>query len=89
MLTSEEYLDRIREEQRAFDALLPRLLETHPGAFVVLRGGEVQGTFPDYASAYAFAVGRFGLDEPFLVAPVASPRVESISVAWDAGVMFA
>jgi len=88
-LSREEYLAALRKEQAAFEGQLEDLVAKHSHKLVVFHGGALQGVFADYGKAYAFAIERFGLDEPFLIAPVEPPRIETISVAWDSGVMFA
>lgn len=78
----------IEQERAAFDAMLDRLLEAHAGKWVLFHSGEVVGYFESMGEAYAAGVEHFGADEVFLVTQVKAPSPESISIAWDAGVMF-
>ena len=78
----------IREEQEAFDTRLPGLLEQHRGQAVLFKDGSVVEYFPDTRAAYAAGISKYGPDQVFLVAVVERPVVSSVSLAWDAGVMF-
>lgn len=78
----------LEQEQAAFDARLPELLRDHQGEFVVFKHGEPVGFYPDYETAYNAALDRFGLDSVFLVSEVQQRLPQSVSLAWDAGVMF-
>jgi len=79
---------QLRREQEAFDEQLDQLLLDHEGQYVVFHGGKVVDFFTDHESAYAAALDRFGLDDTFLVAEIRKYPPQSVSVAWDAGVMF-
>jgi hypothetical protein len=81
-------LATIQEEQAAFDALLPSLLEKHRGEFALFKDGHVVSFHESNESAYAAGIGLFGPDAVFLVAAVIEPRLRPVSFAWDAGVMF-
>ena len=81
-------LETLRAEQRAFDAVLEDMLESHAGEFAVFHEGEPAGFFSTYDDAYGFALDRFGLDTVFLVSEVKRRRPEVTSIAWDLGVMF-
>jgi hypothetical protein len=78
----------LEQEQAAFDAQLDTLVREHSGKYALFRDGKVVGLYDDHAAAYEAGLDRFGLDTPFLIAHVAKPQPEPISVAWDAGVMF-
>ena len=77
----------IHEERRAFESLLPELLEKHPGKFALLKDGELVGVFDREGDAYVDAIERFGPDETFLISRIAEQKPLSISLAWDAGIV--
>lgn len=78
----------LEEEQAAFNEQLEDLVKEHRGEFVVFKSRVPVGFYPDYEAAYNAALAQFGLDNPFLVSQVEHRRPESVSLAWDAGVMF-
>jgi hypothetical protein len=65
---------RVLDETRRFEAMLPELLARIPGRWVVFRDGRVWSEHADGASAYRAAVERFGEDGAFVVAPVREAR---------------
>lgn len=77
----------LEQEQTAFDAALDELMKEHHGQFVVFKNGKVVGFYPDYETAYNAGLAQFGLDRPFLVSEVERRPPQSVSLAWDAGVM--
>ncbi len=89
MLSQEARAQAVEEEQKAFDALLPGLLREHRGEFVVLHAGRAVAFHPTHDDAYADALERFGLDEAFLISEVAEQPHGSLSISWEAGVLFA
>ena len=78
----------IREEQKAFDEQLVGLLKEHRGEFVIFKDGAPAGFFKSNPEAYAKALELFGLKSVFLIAQVEEEPPRSVSLAWDAGVMF-
>jgi hypothetical protein len=78
----------IEQEQAAFDQQLPELLKVHAGKFVLFKDGQLVGVYATDEAAYAVGIKRFGPDAVFLVARVEKPRLNPVSYAWDAGVMF-
>lgn len=55
-------------EIRAFQAALPRLLESHGGEFAIIRGTDVAPeTFETYEQALEWAYVKFGLQDRFYV----------------------
>lgn len=66
----------IHEERAAFDALLPNLLLTHAGKWVLGKDGKVVDFFSTAAEAYEAGVFRF-YPNVFLVT-----RVERRRTAW-------
>ncbi|MCP4664526.1 MAG: hypothetical protein GY856_54775 [bacterium] len=89
MLSQEARARAVEDEQKAFDALLPALLLEHRGEFVILRGGRVVAFHPTHDAAYEDALKRFGLEEAFLISEVAEQPHASLSISWEAGVLFA
>ena len=85
---SDHDLTAIQGEQRAFERRLKNLLDGHRDEFVVFHGGKPAAFFPGAGAAYSWALERFGPDEIFLVAQVTEPTEGSVSVSWDAGVLF-
>jgi hypothetical protein len=57
------------QELETFRRELPRMLAEHPGEYVLIRGDQVAGFWPDEDSAYDAGCDAFGL-EPFLVKKV-------------------
>lgn len=78
----------LKQEQDAFEAQLDELLRDHKGQFVLFKNGRPVEFFEDHGAAYTRGLDLFGLDSPFLIAPVAKSEPQPISVAWEAGVMF-
>ena len=78
----------VEQERKAFEAQLEELLNEHRGEYALVFRGESVAFYPDSASAYEAGLERFGVDAEFLVAEVAEPSHRSVSLAWDAGVMF-
>ena len=88
MLSQEARARAVEDEQKAFDALLPKLLNEHQGEFVVLNCGRLVAFYPTHDAAYTDALERFGLDEAFLISEVAEQPDTSLSISWEAGVLF-
>ena len=84
-LTKEQILQR---EQAAFESALEGMLKDHRGEFVLFKDSAPVAYFPQHEVAFADGLKRFGLEAPFLVARVERPQLGSVSLAWDAGVMF-
>ena len=82
-----ESIDRIRREQDAFDRLLPELLEEHRGEYAVFRDGKPVGFYSTRDVAYRAALDCCGLDAVFLVCEVTEVVTETVSVAWEFGLM--
>jgi hypothetical protein len=78
----------LREEQTAFEALLPTLLGDHAGAYVLFKDQAPVAFFASEEEALRTALARFGLGSDFLVAKVEKPDPQPISISWEAGVMF-
>ena len=80
----------IRDEKRAFEAELPALLKDHHGEFVVFYSQKNRGLHPDFESAYRWALENLGAESEVLVARIEEPgSPETVSLAWEEGVMFA
>lgn len=86
---TETRLEALAREQAAFDRALPDLIRQHAGEVALFHDGEPVAFFPDVATAYEDALGRFGLDRVFLIATVEPKRDETASISWYAGVTFA
>ncbi len=54
-------LAALTNETAAYHAHLPRLLREHSGQFVLIKGDEVVGIFPDRSSALEDGYRRFGI----------------------------
>jgi len=75
-------------EQAAFEAQLDLLMESHPGTYALFHDGHAIDFFEQHEDAYVAALDRFGPDGVFLIAKVERSTPRSVSLAWDAGVMF-
>lgn len=78
----------LEEERSDFERQLPELLRSHRGEFVLFKDGAPVEFFRASVDAFDAGLGRFGKDAIFLVAEIQKPEPVSISLAWDAGVMF-
>ncbi len=79
----------IENEKKAFNARLAEMLKEHGGEFVVFKGGEPVGFFPDASAAYGFAMDKYGPDAGFLIREVAEGRLQVASLTWHLGVSHA
>lgn len=77
----------LEQEQLAFDAQLDNLMKSHRGQFVLFKNGATVGFYESYEAAYNAGLAQFGLDRPFLISKVELQPPQSVSLAWDAGVM--
>jgi hypothetical protein len=59
----------LERERQFYEAHRADLLERHPGQYVLIKGSELIGAFPNAESAYAAGMERFGVSE-FLVKQV-------------------
>jgi hypothetical protein len=89
MLSQEARARAVENEQKAFDALLPELLKEHREEFVVMKDGRPVAFHPTHDAAYTDALERFALEEAFLISEVAEQPDVSLSISWEAGVLFA
>ncbi|GAB5547848.1 MAG: hypothetical protein SangKO_076080 [Sandaracinaceae bacterium] len=79
----------IRQERKSFEKLLPRLIaEGHVDQWVIVHGGEPIAFAETSNDAYNLAVRELGADEVYLVSQVTEESPASISLSWEAGVMF-
>lgn len=78
----------LEQDWTTFQDELPRLLPQHRDQFVLWRDAAPIAFFADYDSAYGAGLSAFGPDAEFLVARVAPLEPQSVSIAWQAGVMF-
>lgn len=68
--TPDRALAPLAEEMAAFRARLPEMLARCAGRYVLVKGAEILGDFPDRAAATREGYRRLG-DAPFLVRRVA------------------
>ena len=54
-------LEAIAEEIATYRARLPELVKEHDGEFVLIKGNEIVGFFPDESSAFREGRRRFGV----------------------------
>ena len=73
----------ISDEYRRFEVALPDLLSRHAGKWVVFFRGEVASIHDDHDSALRWALDRWGMDEPYVIAPIEEPRVLGGSCLFD------
>jgi hypothetical protein len=76
MAVEETKLDVLEKERLYFESHRTEFLEKHENLFVLIKGEQMIGAFPDAESAYTEGISRFGM-EPFLVKQVL--RTEPIS----------
>jgi hypothetical protein len=75
-----EELALIREELAVYGELKKALLKHHAGQFVLIKGREMIGTFPDFREAFEEGVRRFG-HSPMLIKQITSEeRAEKLPV---------
>lgn len=77
----------LADERAAFEAMLPELLQSHDGEFVVVHEGVAVSFHPTFADAYAAAIRTYGRDAVVLVTEVAEPNPVPVSLSWSLGVM--
>ncbi len=68
----------LERERKYFESHRDELLKNYRNLFVLIKGEEVIGAFPDAESAYQEGVHRFGL-EPFLVRQVLETEPIAVS----------
>lgn len=64
--------DKLDAELRAYEAMLPELLRTHPGKFVLFKGDQFIGAWDTLDAAATNAALRFGRG-PYLIRQVGAP----------------
>jgi hypothetical protein len=69
----QDALAALAEEIATYCNSLPTLLREQPGQFVLIKGTEIVGTFPDRSAALRAGYRRFGI-VPFLVRQIAEPE---------------
>jgi len=78
----------LREEQAAFEEMLPSLLKDHPGEFALFKNRAPVAFFATEEAALRAALSQFGLGSDFLVARVEKLNPQPVSISWETGVMF-
>ena len=81
--------DQVLEETKRFRAVLPSLLKTHRGKWVVFLNGEVKSAHDDETSAYADAIRLFGPDVPYVIAPIVETAPTPVTAAVAFGLSYA
>jgi hypothetical protein len=70
----EAALAAIAEEIATYRNQLPQLLREQAGRFVLIKGADILGTFPDRSAALREGYSRFGVVVPFLVRQISDPE---------------
>jgi hypothetical protein len=70
----EAALSAITEEIATYRNQLPQLLREQAGRFVLIKGADILGIFPDRSAASREGYRRFGAIVPFLVRQIADPE---------------
>jgi len=65
----------LQTELETFEQLLPKLLETSAGKFVVINARKVLGIESDYPSALKVGYAACGSETPFFVELIESPEI--------------
>jgi len=71
--SGEGALAALAEEIATYRNHRPQLLREHMGQFVLIKGADILGTFPNYSTALREGYRRFGI-VPFLVRQIADPE---------------
>jgi hypothetical protein len=71
--SAEVALAAIAEEIATYRNQLPQLLREQAGRFVLIKGADILGTFPDRSAALREGYRRLGI-VPFLVRQIADPE---------------
>ena len=79
----------LEQEQADFDAMLDELLAEHSGKFVVFKDGKPESFHPDFQSAYAEGLRKYGTAEVYLIKAIEKPVKQITSLAWALGIMVA
>ncbi len=82
-----ESIARLRQEQDAFEKLLPELLKEHRGEYAVFRECKPVGFYRSREVAYRAGLASCGLDGVFLVSEVTESESDVVSVVWEFGLM--
>ena len=79
----------LETEREFFDKIHSQLLADHPGKFVLIKGGDLIGTFATIEEAVTEGARRFGL-EPFLVRQVLQAAENDVNIpALELGILSA
>jgi DNA repair exonuclease SbcCD ATPase subunit len=85
MKTREEIAELILSESEEFHKILPELLKTNPGEWVVFKNGKVIHFFKSQEEAYQNALEQFGSEEPFLIEQIIEPIIKTGSFCLELG----
>lgn len=84
----ETELTQTQQDQRAFDAMREDLIKAgKSGKYAVVSGGQLVGFYDSETDAYADALQKFGPRGSFVIDQVGLKTRESVSLAWDLGLM--
>jgi hypothetical protein len=72
--SAEVALAAIAEEITTYRNHLPHLVREQAGRFVLIKGADILGIFPDRSAALREGYRRFGAVAPFLVRQIADPE---------------
>lgn len=62
-----------------FESKLPSLLAEHRGKWIIIKGEEISGPYPDAEAAYLAAAEKHGRDSEFLMREITDRRPRLIS----------
>jgi hypothetical protein len=84
---TDDRIQRLENEQKAFDAQLESMMTDHDGEFVLFRERKPVSFFATYMEAYQAGLDLFGFDEVYIVSAVKRRDVHATSITWAAGAM--
>jgi hypothetical protein len=71
--------EALQHERQVFDSHLNEWRQSHPGEFVLIKGGNVVGFYSSLEEAFREGTRRFGL-EPFFVRQILPSDVVNVSL---------
>jgi len=78
-------MNDIKQEQRAFDKQLSKMLKEHRDEYVVFHQGAPTGFFRNLPDAYEYALSQYGPDGVFLIDQVVQRSADISSLTWEVG----
>jgi len=67
----------LAEESKTYEKMQFRLWERFQGGFVLIKGSELEGVYPNFEMALAKGREKFGAD-PFMVKEIFAPGMEPV-----------